>query len=88
MKIIKLKYAIGFILSILLVSIVFASISSASKGSELLDIEEKILALKEDNTRLKDEILKHSSLKNVEEKASDIGFVEPAEVIFLNELAP
>ncbi len=64
---------------------VFASISSASKGSELLDIEEKAGQFETENRKLKTEIIGNTSLVKLSEEAGKLGMVRPLDVVYINE---
>jgi cell division protein FtsL len=79
----KYKILVGLLVSTLLASTIFASISSASKGSELLDIEEKLSEINEKNNSLRGEILSNSSLTTIQKKAHEMGFVENKEKVFV-----
>jgi cell division protein FtsL len=64
------------VVSLFLVQLVFAN-SLATDGEKLAKIDQEIQKLNEENTTLKVEIARESSLVTLSQKAKDIGFKKP-----------
>lgn len=75
--IIFLSVVAGFLI---LTQLIFAA-HLATDGQKLSQIEQEIKKLESQNTSLKIEVAKESSLSNLSKKAGDLGFKKPQQVI-------
>ena len=73
------------IFGIFLVSSVFFTIETATKGAQLAKLEKEEKMLTEENRQLSSQLIQLSSLTNLEAKAKDLGFSKPAKIIYISE---
>lgn len=79
------KYVLFFILFAFLVFGVFLTIQTATSGAEIAKLESEEERLKEQNQTYKEDILDKSSLKITGEKAGELGFIKPLQIVYLTE---
>lgn len=85
----KKKYILYFGLFVaVLVLNVYLAILSASRGSELLAIENQTEKIVVENRDLSAQVVYETSLKDLSEKAQELGMVKPEEIIYLSGAAP
>jgi cell division protein FtsL len=78
---VKLLVTSSFIVFVLLFAqLVFAN-NLATEGEKIAGVEQEIQRLEAENTSLKVEIAKSSSLTNLSEKAKKLGYQKPSEII-------
>lgn len=77
------EYVLLFVLVILVVANVFYTISGASNGAELTYVEAKVRELSFNNQSYQDKIMDNSSLKVVSEKAEELGFTKPSDIVYI-----
>ena len=77
LKILMLVFFI--VLSLVFTQLVFAN-NLAVDGQKLSEIENKAKKLEEENTSLKVEIARVSSLSSLSTKAGELGFVKPSKI--------
>lgn len=84
----KIKLKLLLTLAFFTITSVFGQLVFASNlavdGQKLSEIEKQIQQLEAENTTLKVEIAKESSLLKLSEKAQEMGFRRPSEVIIPN----
>lgn len=82
-----IKVKIIFIFVVLLTSLVFTQLvfanNLATDGEKLAQVQSQISLLENENTTLKAEIAKASSLTGLHTKAQDLGFKKPSELTIL-----
>jgi cell division protein FtsL len=82
---VRLLPLVGCLFAMLVVTSVFVSISSASKGSELMEIEREMQDMSARNQQLKMEMISGTSLKYIAERADELGMVRPEKIMYLNQ---
>lgn len=80
----KIKVKILVICAFIVVSLFFAQLVFANNlavdGQKLSEIEDQIAKLEEDNTTLRAEIAKESSLSTLSQRAREMGFEKPSKL--------
>jgi len=86
----KKKYVLYFAVFAVVVIIlnVYLAILSASKGSELLTLEEQSEKLIVENRDLSAEVVFETSLKDLSGKADELGMKKPDEIVYLSGSEP
>jgi hypothetical protein len=64
---------------------VYLTIEAATSGAKLADLERKAIELSAENQKLSNQLVRSSSLKDLGEKAEDMGFSKPSEVVYISE---
>jgi cell division protein FtsL len=64
---------------------VYVTIEAATSGAKLAELERRAAELSEENQRLSGEIVRSSSLRDLGEKAEEMGFSKPSEVVYISE---
>jgi hypothetical protein len=64
---------------------VYLTIEAATSGARLAELERQAVEIANENQRISGEIVRSSSLKDMGEKAEDMGFVKPTEVVYISE---
>ena len=81
----KIKLRLLVISSFLLFILLFAQLvfanNLATGGQKVAGVEEEIQRLEAENTSIQAQIAKTSSLKNLSQKAQELGFSEPSKII-------
>ena len=81
----KRKLILGTIGAISVMAVmIFSSIGASMWGSELYAIEQEIQNLEAENRKITDEIISSGSLSHVYENQEDLGYMQPADVLYLN----
>lgn len=89
-----MKYKINFLtilllpLIVLLVANVFVAVDSSVRGARLMAIEKQINEIEEQNKRLTDVLISHTSLSEVIQSSQDLGFNQPEETLYLTTQVP
>ncbi|RJR29974.1 hypothetical protein C4564_01210 [Candidatus Microgenomates bacterium] len=65
--------------------LVLVAVLSSSKGVELANIEQQIVAARTASRELEDAIIKESSLTQLAEPAAQLGLVEPRYVVYVDK---
>lgn len=73
---------------ILFVLVVYLSIQTSSLGATLVNLEEKQSELVKLNRSLSDKLVKTNSLTSADQKAEELGFTKPQNVVYLNKVEP
>lgn len=80
----KIKVKILVICAFIVASLFFAQLVFANNlavdGQKLSEIEDQIAKLEEDNTTLRAEIAKESSLSTLSQRAEEMGFEKPSKL--------
>jgi len=85
-KNIKIKSPIIWVVvGIFIVFNIFFTIQISTSGAELSDLQDEKERLIEENQALEREIVKNSSLRNLEKDADTLGFIKPQKVIYITE---
>lgn len=79
----RLPYLLGSFVLILLVAQVLVSNRLATSGLKLTKIENEIQSLSEGSTDMRQKIASFSSLRTIEDKAKEMGFVVVTKPIYL-----
>lgn len=74
-----------FIFIIFLLGSVFFTIQTSTSGAVLVNLEDNAAILSKENEALKREVSKTTSLRAVEEKASEMGLAKPKLVIYITD---
>lgn len=64
---------------------VYLTIEAATSGAKLAELERKAVELSSENQRLSGDLVRSSSLKDLGEKAEEMGFSKPQEVVYISE---
>lgn len=64
---------------------VYLTIEAATSGAKLAELENRAAELATENQRLSGEIVRSSSLRDLGEKAEEMGFMKPQEVVYISE---
>ena len=78
---VKILVLIALTITVLFATQIVFAASLATDGQKLSEIEQQIKSLEAENTTLKVEIAKESSLVTLSKKASQLGFIKPSTVI-------
>lgn len=84
-KLVNKKKLLVAITVVLLVLVVYVSVGLASKGSELVSIEEKAHLIESENRQLTAELIAEMSLTKISQKARELGMIEPEELVYLTK---
>lgn len=71
---------------VLLVASVFITIGLVTSGSKLAKLERERATLSKENEDIKRRLVNDSSLTELSEKADDLGFKRPQEIIYVTEI--
>lgn len=82
------KYIFIGVVAVFAVSSVFLTIESVAVGSEVSNLEEKKEALLRDQRQLQGSLAGGASHGMLEEKSRELGFVKPAELMYLTVQEP
>ena len=77
-------YLIYGVVFLMLATQVFLSIQVASRGSRMFILEKKGDEFSDKNKKLTSEIVSSSSLSQIEELSSGLGFIKPNKIVYLN----
>jgi cell division protein FtsB len=77
----RLNYLMAVILAALIGFQVYLSNQIATSGRLLNELEQKAVVLEDDNRKLLSQNVTHMSLHELSEKARNLGYVEPEEVL-------
>lgn len=72
-------------MGILLVSSVILTIDTATSGAEIAMLEKTQSNLIQENSTLTDSLVKFSSLNSADEKAKELGFSQPGNIVYLSQ---
>lgn len=76
------------VFGVLLAVQIFFTIQASSMGAELSVLEHQSMELTRKNQELKQALVNKSSLSQVQEKAEEIGYIKPSNVLFVKQDAP
>ena len=74
-----------FLLGLFISLIVLFTVEEATSGAYFAEIERTKNSLIDENKLLESEIIRLSSLKNLEENAEDLGFVKPLSILYITD---
>jgi cell division protein FtsB len=77
------KQVVWLLLFIFVSFQVFLTVQTSSSGALLIELEQKQIEFEDENKKLNEELVKHTSLSTTEEKAEELGFVKPQETVFI-----
>lgn len=77
----RLNYFLAVILAMLIALQVYMSNQVATSGKLLSELEQKAIALEEENRKLLSQNVDSMSLHELSEKAKNLGYVEPEEIL-------
>jgi len=63
---------------------VFLTVETATSGAVLAKEESREATLLQENSDLKDAVVRASSLNGVEKKSLEMGFVKPSKILYIN----
>lgn len=81
-----LKLVTGFLILVLILVNIYLFTQSLFLGDDILKIEKQIKQLRVENSKLEKKLFSLTSLQNLAEKASRLGFTKEAEPIYLDNL--
>lgn len=87
-KNVKLHLFTFFLIIILSLIIILLNISTISFNEKIISLKEKTQALREENNFLYFEIIKKTSLKNLEIEAKKIGLIPPQHINYIKVSLP
>lgn len=67
------------------IATVYLTIEAATSGAKLAELERKASELARENQKLSSEIVRQSSLKDLGERAEEMGFTKPSEVVYISD---
>lgn len=73
------------VLIILAVATIFLTIEAATEGAKLANLEQESRELARKNQLLEAELVSSSSLSELGEKAEELGFQKPANVVYISK---
>lgn len=76
------------ICGILAISSVITTIGVSVSGSQISDLQKKEAQLVSEKRVLEAQLVKTSSLSQLQTKSTDLGFVKPAEMVYLPQSLP
>lgn len=82
----KKTYLSWVILGLFVSVTIFFTIITATSGAQWKELESAKEELLNENRNLESELVSLSSLKNVEAKASELGFSKPSNVIYITNV--
>ena len=81
----SIKPTLFWILGIsFLACFVFLTVETATSGAVLAGLEGREASLAQENSDLKDAVVRASSLGGVEKKSTEMGFVKPSKILYIN----
>lgn len=81
----KLPKIFWVVLALFAVGGIYLTISTANAGAKLAYLENLEADGVKENQRLKGELIGLNSLRNLEEKADELGFTRPSRLLYLTE---
>jgi cell division protein FtsL len=73
---------------VLAVSSVFLTIETATTGVEIAGLEKKEASLADQKQVLDSSLLKTLSVAQLQEKSTELGFIKPADLVYVAEVEP
>ncbi len=67
---------------------IFLTIEMVTSGAETAKLEREESILSQENRDLSEKVVKGTSLGSIEEKANELGFAKPEEVIYIGQTQP
>ena len=65
---------------------VFLTVETATSGAVLAKLENQEAGLLQENSDLKDAVVRASSLNGVEKKSVELGFVKPSKILYISSI--
>ncbi len=78
------KFIIWAIIGLFMLAQVYFTIQTATTGAVLANLERQETELNKMNSDLSEKVISSTSLTAIEEKAQNLGFAQPKQVIYLN----
>lgn len=72
------------LLGTLAVANVLIAVTTSTKGSEVISLEQQISELEAESNLLKSQIVKNSSLTTLSKREEELGMTKPENIIYLN----
>ena len=82
----KKNYLSWVIIGLFISVTIFFTIITATSGAQWKELESAKEKLLSENRNLESELVSLSSLKSVETKASELGFIKPQKVIYITDV--
>lgn len=84
----KKFYILGIICGVLAVVSIFLTIEVAASGVEISNLEKTETALGDQKRSLEESLVKNLSTSLLTEKSLEMGFVKPANLVYVSEVPP
>jgi len=81
----KKLYISWFVFGLVFLLTIFFTIQTATSGAEFAEVESVKNNLITENKLLEGDVIKLSSLKNLEENAQELGFLKPSNIIYISD---
>lgn len=86
LNLIKIKeYGLWLILFLLVIFNVYTTIETATSGAQIVNLEKREQALANEKRLSSEEITKKSSLSSVEQKAQEMGYQKPQNIVYVSQ---
>lgn len=81
----KIQFVLLPILALFVVAIVFFTIEMSTLGAQLVELENEEAKLIKERQKISVQLIDASSLSEIGEKAEDLGFKKPSNIIYISE---
>ncbi|MBU0572154.1 hypothetical protein KKH23_00510 [Patescibacteria group bacterium] len=81
----NISMALFSILAMFIVATVFFAIEASTLGAHLAELENEEIALNKEKQEYSNQLINSSSLSGMGEKAEQLGFIKPSDVIYISE---
>ncbi len=81
----KIQFVLVPTLALFVVAIVFFTIEVSTLGAQLAELENEETRLIKEKQELSVQLIDASSLSEIGEKAEDLGFKKPANIVYISE---
>lgn len=78
------KYVFGLLFLVFICVNVFIAVHSVTSGNELTGLEEEAISISEENRKLSERLIEHSSLNDKAEEAEKRGFTKPENIVYID----
>lgn len=76
---------LGFVAIGFLASIIYVTAEASSAGARLASLTQQEARLAQENKALADELVRLGSLIDLEEKASELGYMKPSKIMYVEQ---
>ncbi len=87
LRIIKIGI-VGAPVAVVAILTIYMAIQAASYGAKMKFIEDKIIKIDRENREISSQLVSGSSLGGFSEKAEELGFIKPTNILYIESLEP